>query len=327
MRNANRSSRASRPTEQVVLLDERGKQMTSQNLAEQARRIGSLMAVILCFVIGGPDGVAEDVQAREPICQLVALETDTAARACASHVCGTALPCLVSCKPATPITVSSDSPLLHLASSSPRRAELLDAHWALPTRWVAMDIDESRLPDEAAAAMVTRLAAQVRQQQHEPLLSTPVSLSWQRTRRSCWTTLYFGKPADQRDALKMLATAVRTAAHQVMTGVARATGPTASESSCRRRKCDSAKFILTKPLLTGKVGSRVAKRVPMPFRGWPAPSLSTLVGATRALSACRSIETADIAGRLPASDLLKRAATLDDRRVRQRRDSDQCDTK
>jgi 23S rRNA (pseudouridine1915-N3)-methyltransferase len=52
-----------KPTEQLVLLDEKGKQMTSQALA------GQLMdwqtdGRDLCFVIGGPDGVAENCRRR-----------------------------------------------------------------------------------------------------------------------------------------------------------------------------------------------------------------------------------------------------------------------
>ncbi len=54
------------PTEQVVLLDERGEQLTSKALAT------SLLAWQsdgrdLCFVIGGPDGVSELCQQRADI--------------------------------------------------------------------------------------------------------------------------------------------------------------------------------------------------------------------------------------------------------------------
>ncbi len=49
--------------EQVVLLDERGKQMTSPGLA---KRLTDWQADgrDLCFVIGGPDGVSDACQAR-----------------------------------------------------------------------------------------------------------------------------------------------------------------------------------------------------------------------------------------------------------------------
>jgi 23S rRNA (pseudouridine1915-N3)-methyltransferase len=49
--------------EQVVLLDERGKQMTSQSLAEQLSRWQS-DGRDLAFVIGGPDGVSDACKAR-----------------------------------------------------------------------------------------------------------------------------------------------------------------------------------------------------------------------------------------------------------------------
>lgn len=50
-------------TEQVILLDERGKQMTSQVLA---RKLADWQSDgrDLCFVIGGPDGVAEACRER-----------------------------------------------------------------------------------------------------------------------------------------------------------------------------------------------------------------------------------------------------------------------
>ena len=52
-----------KPAEQVVLLDERGKQFSSRELAG---RIDEWQAVgeDVVFVIGGPDGVADDVRQR-----------------------------------------------------------------------------------------------------------------------------------------------------------------------------------------------------------------------------------------------------------------------
>ncbi|MDH4316304.1 MAG: Maf family protein, partial [Gammaproteobacteria bacterium] len=47
---------------------------------------------------------------------------------------------------------------LHLASSSPRRREILDS-LGLVYSWAATDIDESPLAGESAEAMVLRLAA------------------------------------------------------------------------------------------------------------------------------------------------------------------------
>ncbi len=51
------------PTEQVVLLDERGKQLSSKSLAS---RLDDWQADgrDLCFVIGGPDGVSDSVRQR-----------------------------------------------------------------------------------------------------------------------------------------------------------------------------------------------------------------------------------------------------------------------
>ena len=50
-------------TEQVVLLDERGKQLTSKSLASKLSD-WQTDGQDLCFVIGGPDGVSDSVRQR-----------------------------------------------------------------------------------------------------------------------------------------------------------------------------------------------------------------------------------------------------------------------
>ena len=50
-------------SEQVVLLDERGKQLSSKALADQMSR-WQADGRDLCFVIGGPDGVADSCKRR-----------------------------------------------------------------------------------------------------------------------------------------------------------------------------------------------------------------------------------------------------------------------
>lgn len=50
-------------TEQVVLLDERGKQLTSKSLASKLSEWQS-DGRDMCFVIGGPDGVSDSVRQR-----------------------------------------------------------------------------------------------------------------------------------------------------------------------------------------------------------------------------------------------------------------------
>jgi 23S rRNA (pseudouridine1915-N3)-methyltransferase len=54
------------PDEQVVLLDERGKQRTSKSLASMLSDWQS-DGRDLCFVIGGPDGVSDAVRQRSDI--------------------------------------------------------------------------------------------------------------------------------------------------------------------------------------------------------------------------------------------------------------------
>lgn len=56
-----------RPDEQLVLLDERGTQLSSQALAQKLSGWQS-DGRDLCFVIGGPDGVSDACRARADVC-------------------------------------------------------------------------------------------------------------------------------------------------------------------------------------------------------------------------------------------------------------------
>lgn len=110
--------------------------------------------------------------------------------------------------------MNSGNPLFHLASSSPRRAAILNA-LGVDFTMAGMDIDERRLPGEAAETMVTRLAA---------AKAAAASHGHPGTILAADTAVVvddniFGKPADQQDALAMLAQ-LSGRSHQVMTGVA-----------------------------------------------------------------------------------------------------------
>jgi septum formation protein len=111
-------------------------------------------------------------------------------------------------------TVSDASPIVHLASASPRRAEILDA---LGVRYsvAGVDMDEQRLPGEAADAMALRLArekaALARGTQPLPVLAADTVVVVDDT--------VFGKPRGRDDALAMLAR-LSGRSHKVMTGVA-----------------------------------------------------------------------------------------------------------
>ena len=115
---------------------------------------------------------------------------------------------------------------LHLASSSPRRCRILE-RMGLDFTAAGVGVDERQLPDEPAADMVVRLAAEkacaVAAQPGTAVLGadTAVVLDGE----------VFGKPADQADALRMLAR-LSGRRHQVMTGVAvRSAGTTKSTLS------------------------------------------------------------------------------------------------
>lgn len=102
---------------------------------------------------------------------------------------------------------------LHLASSSPRRHEILSA-LGLSFTAAGVDVDEQRRPDEPPSEMVLRLAAEkaAAAQVDSALVlgaDTAVVLD----------DRVFGKPRNEADALDMLRR-LSGRRHQVMTGVA-----------------------------------------------------------------------------------------------------------
>jgi septum formation protein len=103
---------------------------------------------------------------------------------------------------------------LHLASSSPRRREILAA-LGLVFSVAGVDVDEQRLPGESAEAMVLRLAA-------AKARSAATDVSQMTLGADTAVVLgeeIFGKPRDRNDALQML-DRLSGRTHQVLTGVA-----------------------------------------------------------------------------------------------------------
>jgi septum formation protein len=104
-------------------------------------------------------------------------------------------------------------PILHLASSSPRRREILEA-LGVPFSFAGVDIDETRKTGEPVADMVLRLAlekslAGINNGLPSLGADTVVVLGEQ----------VFGKPESMQDALQMIA-ALSGQAHRVLTAVA-----------------------------------------------------------------------------------------------------------
>lgn len=108
----------------------------------------------------------------------------------------------------------SSAPLLHLASSSPRRQEILRALGLTFTAQGA-DIDESRLDGETPEQMVLRLAA--------AKASAAVAAEGQLVLGADTAVVLggrvLGKPRDESDAIEMLLS-LSGCTHRVLTGVA-----------------------------------------------------------------------------------------------------------
>jgi len=108
------------------------------------------------------------------------------------------------------------NPVLHLASASPRRRELLTA-LGLNFSYDGVAIDETALPDEAASETVLRLAAGKARTAYDsgnyevPVLGADTLV--------ILDNRVFGKPGSREEALNMLAS-LSGRRHQVLTGVA-----------------------------------------------------------------------------------------------------------
>lgn len=108
------------------------------------------------------------------------------------------------------------APVLHLASASPRRRDILTA-LDIPFTWRGVDIDESRKEAEGVEALVCRLAIEkalagaAADDAVLPVLGADTIVALD--------DAVFGKPASEDDALAMLG-ALSGKAHSVLTAVA-----------------------------------------------------------------------------------------------------------
>ena len=108
------------------------------------------------------------------------------------------------------------APVLHLASESPRRRDILTA-LNIPFTWRGVDIDESREDGEDVKALVCRLATEkalagvAGDGAVLPVLGADTIVALD--------DAVFGKPASEDDALQMLR-ALSGKAHSVLTAVA-----------------------------------------------------------------------------------------------------------
>ena len=104
--------------------------------------------------------------------------------------------------------------ILHLASQSPRRQQILAA-LGLQFTAAGVDVEERRLPGETPESMVRRLA----QAKAEAATADPRTVVIGADTAVVLGDEVFGKPIDCDDCLRILA-ALSGRVHQVMTGVA-----------------------------------------------------------------------------------------------------------
>ena len=115
-------------------------------------------------------------------------------------------------------TDSARSPLIYLASRSPRRRELL-SQIGVHHEVVAVDVDEEPRPGEAPAEYVIRLALEKAQTAHEALAGrSPLPVLGADTAVVIGGQI-LGKPRDPDDFLAMM-DSLSGRSHKVLTGVA-----------------------------------------------------------------------------------------------------------
>lgn len=112
--------------------------------------------------------------------------------------------------------VVDDTPVLHLASASPRRREILSALGVAYT-WEGVDVDETPVPGEPADVLATRLALAKAAAGRQTRSSEPVILGADTV--VAFDGLAFGKAGSEEEALFMLSR-LSGRVHRVFTAVA-----------------------------------------------------------------------------------------------------------
>lgn len=186
------------------------------------------------------------------------------------------------------VTHATASPILCLASMSPRRRELL-AQIGVPHTVAAAHVDESILPAEQPADYVARLArlkAITVRQRGEPLpvlaADTTVVLEGS----------VYGKPMSRADGLAMLA-ALAGKTHQVLTAVALATDGSVAlrvnSSSVRFRDIESAEMAAY-----WETGEPRDKAGGYAIQGYGAVFVAALSGSYSSVMGLPLLETAEL---------------------------------
>lgn len=111
---------------------------------------------------------------------------------------------------------ASEAPVLHLASASPRRREILAAI-GIPHTWEGVAVDETPLPGEPAEALAMRLARAKARTSRQTRSSEPVILAADTVVALEGDT--FGKAGSEEEALAMLSR-LSGRVHLVYTAVA-----------------------------------------------------------------------------------------------------------
>ena len=183
--------------------------------------------------------------------------------------------------------------MLYLASGSPRRRELL-GQIGVPFSTLPTVIDETPLPNEAAAAYVQRLACAKAQAGLASLAVPGAAVVLGADTSVVLDGRILGKPQDRADALAML-TALSGQTHEVLTAVA-----LANSQRCEVRVVSSQ--VSFRPLSAAEIEAYWASGEPCDkagsygIQGLAAAFVSGLQGSYSAVVGLPLCETAELLG-------------------------------
>lgn len=193
-------------------------------------------------------------------------------------------------------------PVLHLASASPRRREILAAIGVTHT-WQGVDVDETPLPGEAADALATRLALAKATASRQIRKSEPVILGADTVVEFDGAT--FGKAATEEEALFMLSR-LSGGVHRVFTAVALDT-PGGQKTALSRSEVRMRKIAPDEALRYWRSGEPLGKAGAYAIQGMGGLFVEALSGSYSGVVGLPVFETGSLL-RQAGIDLLRRAS-------------------
>jgi septum formation protein len=199
--------------------------------------------------------------------------------------------------------LADEAPVLHLASASPRRREILAAIGVMHT-WEGVDVDETPLPGEPAGALATRLALAKSRAGRQTRTAEPVILGADTVVELDGVT--FGKAGSEEEALFMLSR-LSGKVHRVFTAVALDT-PAGERTALSRTEVRMRKIAPDEALSYWRSGEPRGKAGAYAIQGIGGIFIEALSGSYSGVVGLPVFETALLL-RQAGIELLRRVST------------------